>query len=188
MNPLAKFGGRPGKIPRLVQLGQGGPAYRPGVVMKADQGIELLLAGWGIAQGAGNIRAVAGQIGLKPGIALRRGPDRARADPLAGGAPADGPGIAAGAGIGIGLKQSIAALPGAAFKPLDQGNPVRANPLWTTWTTIQGKIYGLVQTGHFGPGEAAAQHLPNSVENCLAVHRCCLRLQRGQANRHEAGQ
>jgi hypothetical protein len=96
-----------------VQLGQGRLGNCPGVVVEADQSIELVLAGRRSAQRAGNIPGEADQIALQPGVAFGPGPDRAASDALAGRAPANRPRIAAGARIGIGLEPAIAAQPRA---------------------------------------------------------------------------
>lgn len=45
VDPLAEFGPGSGKFTGFVQFGQRGTRDRAGIVVKADQGIELGLAG-----------------------------------------------------------------------------------------------------------------------------------------------
>ena len=120
VDPFAEFGLCRCEFSGLVQPGQGCAGNRPGVVVKRNQRIELCLAGGRAIQRTGHFAGEARQIGLKPGIALRLGPDRAARDPFSGRAPADRPGIAAGAGIGIGFEAAVGPQSSATLKLLDE--------------------------------------------------------------------
>ena len=137
MDPLAEFVCRQIVPPRLVQARQGGLEDCPGVVVEADQGIELCLAGRGIADCPGYFAGKADQVRLKPGIALFLGPDRAAGDSRAGCPPTDGPRIAAGSRIRIGFEQPVFSSAFATLETFDQGEPGGADPRRTVETVGQ---------------------------------------------------
>lgn len=133
----------------LVLAGQSRAVNRTGIVVKADERIELRRAGGGIADGAGHVAGITLKIAREAPVALVPRPDSARPDPRSrlktrtGGAPANRPGFCTRARVWIRFDQAIAALARAAFETLDQGNSDRRDCLrtptgWNTWNTVLG--------------------------------------------------
>lgn len=87
--------------------GQCSAGNRSGVVVKADERIELRLVGWGIANCPCDFISIPAQFGLEVRIALLNGPDRGVINVGPGRCLTDCPGRSARCGIRIGFNQAV---------------------------------------------------------------------------------
>ena len=137
--------------------------------MKADQRIELVVAGRRLADCLGHLGGVAGEVVFKTGIALCGGPERAGTDAGPGRTPANGPGEAIGAArIGIGFEPAISAPPAAALPFADQRLTCSAERAGSR--RGEHPVERGIDSRDLVSGKPATEHRSDGIEHRLAVH------------------